>query len=80
VEEETMRWTMLMTAVVLVLAAGCSGKKAETTKDLTERQRDSILSQSRLPGASAVGHALNAADREASRAATVNAQVDSLPH
>jgi len=75
-----VRWTLLMTAGVLVLAAGCSGKKAEATKDLTERQRDSILSQSRLPGASAVGYALNAADREASRAATVNAQVDSLPH
>ena len=75
-----MRRTLLMAVAVLILAAGCSGRKAEATKDLTERQRDSILSQSRLPGASAVGQALNAADREASRAATVNAQVDSLPH
>jgi len=74
-----MRWTLLVAASVLVLAAGCSGEKAKSTKTLTERQRDSVLSQARIPGAGAVGHALNASDREASRAATVDAMVDSLP-
>jgi hypothetical protein len=74
-----MRWTWLVVAAVLLLALGCSGKKAETTRDLTERQRDSILAKSVLPGASAVGAALHAGDRETSRDAGLNAQVDSLP-
>ena len=75
-----MRRILLLAAATLALTAGCSGKKPEVTKDLTERQRDSILAQSRLPGASVVGHALNATDREASRAASLDAQVDSLAH
>jgi hypothetical protein len=74
-----MRWTLFVTAGLLLLAVGCSGRKVEAQRDLTERQRDSILAQSRLPGAGAVGQALNAADREASRATTLNSQVDSLP-
>jgi hypothetical protein len=75
-----MRRILILAAATLALVAGCSAKKSEVTKDLTERQRDSILAQSPLPGAGAVGHAMKAADREASRAASLDAQVDSLPH
>jgi hypothetical protein len=74
-----MRRIWLVAAGVLLLAPGCSGKKTETTRILTERQRDSVLAKSALPGASAVGAALNAADRETARDAGLNAQVDSLP-
>ena len=74
-----MRWTWLLAAGLLVLTAGCSGRKTDTARELTERQRDSILSRSRLPGAGAVGRALNASDRATSRAANLDAQVDSLP-
>lgn len=52
--------------IALVLVAGCSkgdaDKSAARTDTLTERQRDSILAQSRIPGASGVGSAMRAAD------------------
>lgn len=53
-------------AIALVLVAACSGgksaKSAAEGDSLTERQRDSILAQSRIPGASGVGKAMRAAD------------------
>jgi hypothetical protein len=57
-------------AVTLVLAltfAGCGGDKPKsassgTTDTLTQRQRDSILSTSNIPGARGVGAAMRAAD------------------
>jgi hypothetical protein len=50
--------------VVLLMAAcsGQSGKSAGQTDSLTERQRDSILAGSRIPGAAGVGSAMRAAD------------------
>jgi hypothetical protein len=53
-----------LTIIVILVAAcsrGDSGKSAQTDT-LTERQRDSILAQSRIPGASGVGSAMRAAD------------------
>ena len=51
--------------VVLSLAA-CGGqqtdKQAVNRDTLTERQKDSILAKSRIPGARAVGRAMTAAD------------------
>ena len=78
-EEEIMRRKLLLAAVALVLTAGCAARKTEATKHLTERQRDSILAQTPLPGAGVVGRALDASDRQAARAATMDAQTDSLP-
>jgi hypothetical protein len=51
-------------ALLLVLAAcGGSAKSTATQKDtLTERQRDSILAQSKLPNAAAIGKAMKVAD------------------
>ncbi len=52
--------------IALVLLTACSGgksaKSAAEGDSLTERQRDSILAQSRIPGASGVGKAMRAAD------------------
>lgn len=57
-----------MLATVLGVACGGGGASKHTAQDtLTERQRDSILSQSRIPGASAVGKAMNAADSTSAR-------------
>ena len=57
--------------IVLILLAACSdGKSAKSAADrdsLTERQRDSILAQSRIPGARAVGSAMRAADSTSAR-------------
>lgn len=54
-------------AVVLVLSlAACSGessdKQAVNRDTLTQRQKDSILAKSSIPGASNVGRAMRAAD------------------
>jgi hypothetical protein len=56
----------------LTLLAGCGGGQPRTSRapagdSLTERQRDSILAQSRVPGASAVGRAMRAADSTTAR-------------
>ena len=55
---------------VLVIGA-CGGKSDEARKaaadSLSERQRDSILAKSRIPGASAVGRAMTAADSTSAR-------------
>jgi hypothetical protein len=39
---------------------------------MTQRQRDSTIAESRLPGATAVGRALDAADAAAARAAAAD--------
>ncbi len=56
--------------VILFLAACSGGKPAKSAAgrdSLTERQRDSILAQSRIPGASGVGSAMRAADSASAR-------------
>lgn len=60
----------------LVLVAGCGPARHAPASTLTEHQRDSVLARSAIPGASAVGHAFDAAATEAGHAA----QVDSLGH
>lgn len=52
----------LILGLVLVAACGRSGNADASRDTLTERQHDSILAKSSIPGASAVGRALNAAD------------------
>lgn len=70
----------LLAALVTVLipllaAAACSGESdasgeaaASAADTLTRRQKDSVISTLRLPGAGAVGKALDAADDAAARA------------
>jgi len=62
--------------VVLALAAGCT-RHVEQRVELTERQRDSIIARSSLPGASVVGRAMATSDRAAADAAHA-ADVDTL--
>jgi hypothetical protein len=56
---------LILPLLTLSLAA-CGGDKggqqAVNRDTLTERQRDSILAKSRIPGASGVGRAMTAAD------------------
>jgi len=54
--------------VVLVALTGCGAEHAEQAPK-SERQRDSTIGASRLPGAQGVGGALKAADSAASRRA-----------
>ncbi|MFN2572040.1 MAG: hypothetical protein ABR537_10595 [Gemmatimonadales bacterium] len=54
----------ILSPVVLCLLAACGGGQSDqTARDtLTERQHDSILANSKIPNARAVGRAMNAAD------------------
>jgi hypothetical protein len=56
---------------VLLVMGACGGKSDESRKaasdTLSERQRDSILAKSSIPGASAVGKAMTAADSTSAR-------------
>lgn len=73
------RWravAVLAAFAALTAFAGCS--KTETAqRELTERQRDSILGKSVLPGASVVTRALKVSDQAASRAASMETQAAS---
>ena len=59
-------------AIIVALVAACGGGGGASTSrggrdTLTERQQDSILAKSSIPGASAVGRAMNAADSMSAR-------------
>ena len=66
--------TGMMVAVLLVLVSGCA-KKAAPTKELTERQRDSLIGVSGLPGGTVVTRALATSDSAAARAKSMGQQV-----
>jgi len=53
-----------------IFIAGCSGgtSNKKPRKKLTKRERDSVLSKSRLPGAKVVGKAISISDTASSRA------------
>lgn len=66
----------VMCLIGLLLLAGCNrGPSKAPASHLSEAQRDTALSRSGLPGASAVGRAFEAADQAAGHAA----QLDTLP-
>jgi hypothetical protein len=70
---------------MLLLALGCGGSDAGSQQtvnrdSLTQRQKDSILAQSKIPGARAVGRAMNAADSTSARIQQANAvATDTMP-
>lgn len=51
---------------MLLIVAGCSSADDNPSRrsKMSERERDSVLSQSGLPGAKVVGRALSASDSE----------------
>jgi hypothetical protein len=58
-----------MTSVLVSLGlAACSSHKTSETRVMTERQRDSTIAASKLPGATVVGKALEQADTAQARA------------
>ena len=59
--------------MALALASGCgSSPRRAAEPPLTERQRDSVLARSGLPGATTVGRALEVSDDAAARAAALD--------
>ena len=61
----------LLLGLLLAPAIGCGGQTrtsgAARGDTLSERQRDSILAQSRIPGATGVGKAMRVADSTSAR-------------
>ena len=59
-----MRAPQLMIALVLLAACGSGQSRSSSAAgdSLTERQRDSMLAKSKIPGASGVGKAMRVAD------------------
>ena len=73
-----MRKTLVAAAVLMLGALSCAPRAGQASRPpLTERQRDSVIAQSSLPGATVVGRAMRESDRAAARAARVDA-ADSL--
>jgi hypothetical protein len=58
--------------MLLVLAAACSGQEGQ--RPSSQRERDSVVGASQLPGAAGVRGALRASDSAAAR----NARLDSV--
>jgi hypothetical protein len=59
-------------AAVAIGAAACSKDETETKRDLTQREKDSILGASTIPGAKAVKTAMTSADSAAARQARLD--------
>jgi hypothetical protein len=60
----------MMAVLFLVAASGCmkdSEKEAAAERIKSQRERDSVLAQSKIPGATGVGKAMKVADSAGSR-------------
>ena len=64
-----------VTAAVLTLVAGCTKESEQTKSTLSEREKDSIIARSQIPGAKAVQKAMTTADSAAAR----QARIDTAP-
>ena len=58
----------------VILASGCSSGSSSSDKTMSQRERDSVIGASKLPGAQGVRGALGASDSAAAR----NARLDSV--
>jgi len=58
--------------IVLLALAACGNGGPDAAKTLTQRQRDSVVAASKLPGAKAVEAALRASDAAAARASALD--------
>ena len=63
-----MRRTIWIAAACVIALAGCSTQK-HATRELSERERDSLIARSVLPGASVVGRAMAVSDHMERQAA-----------
>jgi hypothetical protein len=59
-------------AALALVIAGCSTGDSDSRRDLTQREKDSILGASQIPGAKAVKRSLTSADSAAARQARLD--------
>jgi hypothetical protein len=70
---------LALTALVSLFVYGCSAKADHAqTRELTEHQRDSVLSTENLPGTFAIKRAFAVSNKATNSAEQTNANVDSL--
>jgi hypothetical protein len=63
-----MKSILWVVAICLIVACGSNKSSPTVNRDtLTERQKDSILANSKIPNARAVGRAMKAADSMSAR-------------
>jgi hypothetical protein len=74
----TLGMRLMLLALTLCLFSGCSSDNPSRQRSLSEHDRDSVLALQPLPGAKVVGRALTERSRLESRAAIMDARVDSL--
>ena len=65
------RRIMLFAALTLSLIA-CSTEQTDSRSSLTQREKDSILAGSQIPGAKAVKKSMNTADSAAARMSRID--------
>jgi len=65
---------LIVYTVLLLFAAGCAGGADDTSSNsnLTQHERDSVLAESRLPGAQGVKTTLTVADSANARTQRLN--------
>jgi hypothetical protein len=65
---------LIVCAMLLMLAAGCGGGSGEDSaeRSLTQRERDSVLAESPIPGARGVKTILTVADSANARTERLN--------
>lgn len=68
-ERAVMRGLMAVLAVLAVVTGCAARDDAKPAAQKTERERDSVLGASKIPGASGVGAALRVSDSAAARRA-----------
>ena len=68
--------TAIATLALLLAAAGCS-QSTTSSRELTQRQRDSTLGKSVLPGSFVVTRALKTSDQASAAAKQLDAQAAS---
>jgi len=59
-------------AVLSIGITGCAKDEPDARRDLTQREKDSILGASQIPGAKAVKRAMTSADSAAARQARLD--------
>ena len=62
-----MKSILYVVPICCMLACGSDNARRTAADSLTERQHDSILANSKIPNARAVGRAMNAADSMSAR-------------
>ncbi|HMI42065.1 MAG TPA: hypothetical protein VK516_00490 [Gemmatimonadaceae bacterium] len=63
----SLRTLGFVIAAVAICATACGKGETETKRDLTQREKDSILGASTIPGAKAVKRAMTSADSATAR-------------